>query len=159
MRALILPGALLAALLVALAPTPTAAQIFDGRCNVHTQEFNFGVYSALDQAPTTTWAQIEVTCNRVEGVRTVQIALSPGSSGNALDRTMNRGGGHLLHYNIYMDPGHHRVVGDGTNGTVAPINLLLNGGRATFRFYGKIPPRQVVRDGNYDDRLRVTVEY
>jgi spore coat protein U-like protein len=158
MRALIL---LLALLLLAplTAPPPAAAQVFDGRCNVHTQEFNFGLYSALDPAPNTTHGQIEVTCNRVEGVRTVQIALSPGSSGNALDRTMNRGGGHLLHYNIYMDPGHHRVVGDGTNGTVAPINLLLNGGRATFRFYGKIPPRQVVRDGNYDDRLRVTVEY
>jgi len=152
MRALILIAAL-------LAPAPAAAQVFDGRCNFHTQELDFGPYSALNQAPHNTRGQIEVTCNRVEGVITVQIAVSSGNSGQALDRTMNRGGGHILHYNIYTDPGHHRVIGDGSNGTVAPIRPLLNGGRATFGLYGQIPPGQIVREGRYDDRLRVTVEF
>lgn len=149
----------LLAIVALFAPAPASAQVFDGRCNIHTQELDFGPYGALDQAPTTARGQIEVTCNRIDGVFVVQIAISSGNSGNALDRTMTRGGGYVLHYNLYSDPGHNRVIGDGSNGTVAPIRPLLNGGRATFGLYGRIPAGQSVRDGRYDDRLRVSIEF
>ncbi|KQY84735.1 spore coat protein U domain-containing protein [Brevundimonas sp. Root1423] len=157
MRTLILIAALLAPTL--LAPPPAAAQTTTlPRCTVRTEPMNFRPYSALDQAPNTTTSQIEVTCDAPDRVSLVRISLSPGRSGRHHDRTMTRGGS-SLHYNVHTDPGHRRIAGDGSNGTVAPIRLHRGPGRATFRLYGVILPRQRIRDGEYDDTLRVTIEF
>ncbi|RZJ00557.1 MAG: hypothetical protein EON90_07100 [Brevundimonas sp.] len=157
MRALTLITALLAP--AVLAPPPAAAQTTTvPRCSIQTDPMLFRPYSALDQAPNTTTSQIEVTCDSPDRISLVRISLSPGRSGRHHDRTMTRGGS-VLHYNVHTDPGHRRVAGDGTNGTVAPIRLQRGPGRATFRLYGIIPPRQRIRDGEYDDTLRVTIEF
>lgn len=148
MRALILIAAL-------LTPLPAAAQIFDRpRCDIRTQDLNFGPYSALDQAPTTANTHVEVTCNQFV---VVQLSVSAGS-GNQLDRRMRRGANDL-HYNIYTDTSYNRVIGDGSGGTVAPVRIATGFGPTTFRFYGKIPSRQAVKAGRYDDSLRVSIEF
>lgn len=64
-----------------------------------------------------------------------------------------------LHYNIYTDPLHRRIAGDGSNGTVAPVRIVRRRGRATFRLYGQIPPGQVVGAGGYHDSLRLSIEF
>ncbi|WP_332659406.1 Csu type fimbrial protein [Brevundimonas sp.] len=157
MRALIMIAALLAPPL--LTPVPAAAQTtISPRCLIRTEPMSFRPYSALDQAPNTTTSQIEVVCDPLDRISLVRISLSQGRSGRHHDRTMTRGGS-VLHYNIHTDPGHRRVAGDGTNGTVAPVRLQRGAGRATFRLYGIIPPRQRIRDGEYDDTLRVTIEF
>lgn len=157
MRALIVISALLA--LPVLTPLRAAAQTTAfARCTIDTDPLNFGPYNALDQAPNTAMSRIEVTCDPPDRVNAVRLSLSPGRSGRHHDRTMTRWG-EPLHYNIHTDPGHRRVAGDGSNGTVAPIRLHRGSGRATFRLYGQILPRQRVREGEYDDTLRVTIEF
>jgi spore coat protein U-like protein len=151
MRALIMIAAL-------LTPLPAAAQIFDRvRCSIQSQDLNFGPYSTLDPAPNTANTHIEVTCDPPGEVFFVQLFVSDGRA-EPLDRIMSRGRNDL-HYNIYTDPTYRRVAGDGSNGTVAPIRIVSGPGRATFRLYGKIPARQLVEAGQYDDRLRLTVEF
>lgn len=152
MRALILIVAL-------LTPLPAGAQIFDRppRCSIQSQDLNFGPYSSLDLAPTTATTHIEVTCDPPDEVNLVQLSISDGRS-HALDRVMARGRNDL-HYNIYTDPAYRRVAGDGSNGTVAPVRIVTGPGRATFRLYGKIPAVQPVEAGQYDDRLRLTIEF
>jgi spore coat protein U-like protein len=154
MRALILLSALLA-VTPAVAQTPTTPGF---RCTVRSTGLNFGPYSALDRAANTASTVIEVACPTSGEVAAVRILLSPGRSGQPLDRTMTRGRDDLR-YNVYTEPSYHRVAGDGSNGTVAPIRLVRGPGHATFRLYGKVFPGQSVRDGEYDDTLRVTVEF
>lgn len=152
MRALILIAAW-------LLPLPAAAQIFDRppRCTIQSRDLNFGPYSSLDPAPNTATTRIDVTCDPPDEVNLVQLSVSDGRS-RAEDRIMGRGLSDL-HYNIYTDPTYRRIAGDGSNGTVAPVRIVWASGRATFRLYGRIPARQFVKAGQYDDRLRLTIEF
>lgn len=152
MRALILIAA-------TLMPLPAAAQIFDPRvrCTIHSNDLNFGPYSTLAPQPNTANTHIEVTCDPPDQINLVQLFISDGRA-RAEDRIMSRGLSDL-HYNIYTDSAYRRIAGDGSNGTVAPVRIVWASGRATFRLYGKIPARQTVEAGQYDDRLRLTIEF
>jgi spore coat protein U-like protein len=72
-----------------------------------------------------------------------------------------------LVYNIYTDPGHTSVWGDGSggsnelNGSVGLGHGLGNNGTNTVNYtsYGRITAGQDVLPGTYMDLLTVTVTY
>lgn len=75
-----------------------------------------------------------------------------------IERVMTNGDDELR-YNLYADPGHHYVLGDGFGGTVTPVTRSRRLGRSNFRIYGYVPPHQKVRPGIYTDIIHVTVEF
>lgn len=155
MRILVCP--LTAAASLALA-TPAFAQDPEVSCTIRASGMNFGLYSALDQAPSTTLGRIDVVCLPPAATLGIKVSLSPGLSGQPLDRVMTNGEAEL-HYNLYADPAHQQVLGDGSNGTVPPVQLTRALGRSNFRVYGSIRARQAVPAGEYSDTVRVEIEF
>lgn len=153
MRTLITLSALL------LAASPVAAQIPpEAGCDIRTPGINFGLYSALDRSPQSALGLIELVCFPPAATAGARVTLSSGRSGQPLERTLTYGGA-TLNYNLYADPAHNRVLGDGTNGTVAPLQLTRGLGRSLFRVYGVIWPGQRVPAGDYSDTVRIEVEF
>jgi spore coat protein U-like protein len=66
------------------------------------------------------------------------------------------GAGGELHYNLYLDPGHTRVWGDGFSNT---FTQTVGGGTSRVTIYGSIPARQKVRAAAYQDIMMVTIEW
>lgn len=153
MRALILTLLLTPAPALAQVPPPAA-----GSCAIRSPGINFGLYSALDQSANTALGRIDVVCAPGVGVGVLRVTLSPGRSAQALDRTMGRGDAHLR-YNLYADPSYQRVLGDGSSGTVTLVQRNRALGRASFRIYARIWPRQSVPAGEYSDNVRIVVEF
>ncbi|GAA0644205.1 Csu type fimbrial protein [Brevundimonas lenta] len=153
MRALITLSLLFASSAAAAQTPPPAAT-----CNIRSPGLNFGIYSALDQAPGTALGRIDLSCLPLVATAGVRVSLSSGSSAQPLDRAMTNGDA-TLRYNLFADPGHHLVLGDGSNGTVEPVQLTRGLGRASFRVYGVIWPRQAVPAGDYSDTVRIDVEF
>lgn len=152
MRALILIAAL-------LVPDPAAAQSTppDAGCRIRSHGVNFGLYSALDPGPSTSLGRIELVCDPA-AAGSVRVTLSAGRSARPLDRAMTRGDA-ALHYNLFADAAHNRVLGDGSNGTVEPVPQSRSPTRATYPVYGLIWPRQAVPAGEYADTVRIEVEF
>jgi spore coat protein U-like protein len=146
--------ALIVMLLLAAAAQPPPG----GSCRIRSPGIEFGPYSALDPFPTMYIGRIDVDC-RGTTAGVLRVTISSGRSGNPVDRTLSAGTSQL-HYNLYVDPAHRLVAGDGTTGTVALVPLLRSfGGRNTFRVYAVIPPRQAVPAGDYADYLTIEVEF
>lgn len=156
MRTLIAALALVA---LAVAPGSAVAQTTpELSCAIRTTGLNFGVYSALEQAPVTAVGRIDVACIPPAVTATMKISLSTGRSGQLQDRMMTYRDA-PLRYNLYADPAHQRILGDGSSGTIAPFQQTRLIGRSSFRVYGIIWPRQAVPAGEYSDSVRIEVEF
>lgn len=150
--------ALLAALILGLVATPAAGQrAKPPNCRVDTSPPDFGGYSPLSPAPLTTIGTIVVICDPPVIGEVVFVSLSAGRSGRFLDRTMTHGY-RELHYNLYADPNHLHVAGDGSSGTVR-LTTTRGHGSGVIRVYGMIPPHQSVPAGNYSDNVHIDVEF
>lgn len=150
MRALTLIAAM-------LLPAAAAAQAPPDACRIRTTGLNFGLYRALDPFPVFARAEVDVDCGRVPVQ--VRVTLTPGYSGRLLDRAMIQSN-YRLRYNIYADPAHRLVAGDGTAGTIPLVPLLRRlGGRNRFLLFGEIPPRQAIPAGDYSDQVDVVLEF
>jgi spore coat protein U-like protein len=146
-------------LLLSLAPGAQAAS-----CQIAATDLAFGQYrfnSDVDVLSTVT-ISIENCVPDAEGVEvSYSIAISAGNSADFADRAMGGFGG-ALHYNIYVDPGHTLVWGDGGAGTVdvsgsftVPIETS-----ASHTGYARIPAGQTdLSPGPYADQLTVLISY
>lgn len=148
---------LLIPLLFAL-PAPALAQEADPSCFIRVTGLNFGLYSSLDPGHASSLGRIEVDCFPPAETAGLKVTLSAGRSGQPLDRVMTHGDAELR-YNLYADPARHRVLGDGSNGTVTPAQTTRALGRANFRVYGVIWARQAVPAGEYSDTVRIEIEF
>ncbi|MDE2305206.1 MAG: spore coat protein U domain-containing protein [Gammaproteobacteria bacterium] len=136
------------------------------RCTASASGINFGVYDPFAGSGLSTTGSLAVNCTGQGTGRTqvtVTVSLSPGSSANYGTRTMGSPSG-PLDYNIYWDPQHTVVMGDGTGGsyygTAGPIQIGDGGSvTATGTMYGYVPPNQNVSPGSYLDVIVVTVTY
>ncbi len=135
-------------------------------CTVTAGSINFGIYNPLAGVGDASTGALRVVCNANGGGSTsitVGVSLTTGSSGNYATRTMQSGINKLT-YNIFWDPQHTVVMGDGTggsySGTAGPITIV-NGRsiQATGTMYGFVPPGQDVGAGSYIDMITVTVSY
>lgn len=148
-----------ALLLLSLAPGAQAAS-----CQISATDLAFGQYrfnSAVDVFSTVT-VSIQNCAPDINGVDVnYSIAISAGTSADYADRAMSGAGG-ALHYNLYADPGHTLVWGDGGAGTVdvsgsftVPMQTS-----ASHTGYARIPAGQTdLAPGHYADQLTITINY
>ena len=139
-------------------PTGATAQTApDLGCRIVVTALDFGQYSALSPFPDFALGRVLVDC-RASGDVPSRVTVSAGRGGNPHRRVLSNGP-NVLFYNIYTDAARHRVAGDGSGGTEPLVPRLRGGRRNIFVMFGAIMPMQPVPAGNYDDRLRVELEF
>ena len=153
-------SAITAGLALGLAPCLAGAQPPSTAllsCIIHVSPIDFGSYDPLEAGETTSVGRVLVQCpgSVVSGVK---VTLTAGDSGSFLDRTMLSGTG-VLHYNLFIDPAHQFVAGDGTQGTSPLQQAVASVGVEAFRFFGAVQPRQSVAAGEYMDDVQVEVTF
>ncbi|MBH0192433.1 MAG: spore coat protein U domain-containing protein, partial [Nitrospira sp.] len=101
---------------------------------------------------------VSVRCSGLgKGTEQVSISLSTGGSGSFNPRTLSQGS-ERLNYNLYLDPGHTQIWGNGTGGTLKHVSVS-NNRPAIIPIFGRIPPGQDVSAGTYSDTIVVTIDY
>jgi spore coat protein U-like protein len=148
-------------LMVAGCASLIATPAWPAACKITTTPLTFGSYDVFLLTAKAATAQVTITCNnKATDPATVQLTLSPGSSGNFGQRTMTgSGGGAPLLYNIYTTAGLSAVLGDGTGGSTSPTALVDRTAPWVITLYGSAPPRQPVLVGAYSDSLIATINY
>jgi spore coat protein U-like protein len=122
-------------------------------CTVNAQSVNFGVYIQFSNQPTDSAGSVGVTC---DAATPYSISLSTGGSANYASRTMTAGG-HSMSYNLYADPGHNTIWGDGAAGGSSTVNG--SGTSANHPVYGRMAARQDAHVGSYIDSINVTLDF
>lgn len=123
-------------------------------CEISVSLVDFGRVD-LDRGGKIT-GEVAVRCPRS---RPFALTLSPGYGDYGM-RRMRGPDGAELKYNLFVDPGHSRVWGDGITGGTARLTGRTDGRKATsIAVYGRIPGGQRARRaGTYADALTVTLE-
>ena len=137
-----------------LAAAPGAKAPGEASCTIETRPLSYGNFDPAANAEVDAVAQVIYTCNNQ--AKKIRIDMSSGTS-NSFDRRMSNGG-YDLFYNIYLDPTHRTVWGDGVLGTdVYYENNPPNGTPVVVLAYGRIPARQDPAPGQYVDVLTVRI--
>jgi spore coat protein U-like protein len=138
-------------------------------CGVNVPGLDFGSYDVFGASALQSATTLSVACAKGPGdpSGSVQVAytvaLSTGSSGSYVGRTLVAGSG-ALRYNLYTGSSRSQVWGDGTGGSVAvSATIKLTSGQPQssrqHTVYGEVPARQDVAVGAYADAILVTVTY
>ncbi len=129
-------------------------------CTVSAPALAFGSYDTINNLSGAT--SITISCSRINqgagGTVTYTLALSTGP-GSYTARQMTSGTNVLL-YNLYTDPTHTQVWGDGTGGSVTVSGTFThppNSQTAVLTVYGLIPGAQNVVPGAYATATPITV--
>ena len=126
----------------------------EGTCTIETRPLSFGNYDPEANAAVDAVAQVIYTCDNK--AKKIRIDMAQGTS-NSFHRSMSNGG-YNLDYNIYLDPTHRTVWGDGVLGTdVYTENNPPNGTPVVVLAYGRIPARQDPEPGQYTDVVTVRI--
>lgn len=120
-------------------------------CSVNVQGVNFGSYDFMSSQNLVSTGHVTVTCDVSSSF---SISLSTGA-GTYASRTMQNGA-HLLSYNLYTDPAHTTVWGDGTSGSVV---VSGSGTSVDEVVYGSAPAGQNPYIGAYSDTITVTLTF
>ena len=123
------------------------------KCTVSTSGLNFGSYDIFSSLNDDITATITVNCNKGAPY---SIWLSSGS-GTFSSRTLINGT-RLLNYNLFLDPTHLTIWGDGSGGT-GTFSGNGTGANVATPVYGRIPAGQNAWVGNYSDVITITVNF
>lgn len=130
-------------------------------CTASTSGVSFGSYNPGSSSPNDASGTVTLSCTGVVSLLgTIDIAASPGTSGNATARQMAQGADRL-NYNLYTDSNRASVWGTGSGGT-GTISATLNGllvFSQSVTVFGRLPAQQWVRTGAYSDSVIVTITY
>ncbi len=138
-------------LFVLLTAVLFAAHAQAGQCAVTAIPMSFGLYDSISSFPTDARGEISVICS--PDVHTI-VRLDPGrNSGGFFNPRKMSGTGGYLNYNLYIDAARTQIWGDGTGIT------STKQGANNLSVFGRIPPRQNVKAGVYNDFITVTVEW
>jgi spore coat protein U-like protein len=143
-----------------LLPKPAAAVDPQQRCVFdNTPELAFGPYDVMSSFAATSIGLLAFTCKGKDFI--VVVAISRGDSNSPLTRTLRQitDGSAVLNYNIYSDPGHTQIWGDGTFGSSPVVEIVKNNTSAVLPFYGLIPALQDPAAGRYSDILSITLNF
>lgn len=135
-------------------------------CAAITGSMSFGAYDTLLTQATNTTGTVQVICT--PGVTDplgtpYTVTLAGSGTGGDMVRSIAFGA-YRLYYQVYKDPSHLTVWGNGTNSgsgvssSVTSAAALLPAAR-THTAYGRMPGQQMVPAGLYIGTLLVTVEY
>lgn len=151
----------LAAIVVGLAISSPAAACTLCSCTASTSGISFGSYDPGASSPNDISGTVTLNCTGVVSLMgTIDIAASPGTSGNAAARQMAQGADRL-NYNLYTDSSRTSIWGTGAGGTstmTATLNGLLVFSQSVT-VYGRLPAHQWARTGAYADSVIVTITY
>lgn len=119
-------------------------------CDLTLYPVRFGDYSGTE-----TRARGEVVLDHCATPQ-VTVSLNAGQHGGGhfTARYLQDAFGNRIAYNLYLDPGHGRVWGDGTQGS-----SRYRGVPGRFMIYARVPAYQFVPVGEYRDRVEVLVEW
>jgi spore coat protein U-like protein len=147
-----LAAGLLGCLLVLASADSSSAAPPTGCSFVNVQGVRFGTYSPRSPEPLDSVSTILYRC---PGIGSVRMELSRGNGGS-FQRTM-RVRDTVMQYNLYLDAGHSRIWGDGSSGTGVFMAGPTGNGAEKVSVFGRIPPGQRVRIGEYSDQIVVTM--
>ena len=132
-----------------------AAPLQVSLCTIDTSGIEFGIYDTRSATPLDATGGVTFSCSTS---LVVTIVFTPGLTGS-FDRRMS-GEVDQLAYNLYLDPVHTQVWGDGTSGTSVYINSNPpKDASIGVPVYGQIPARQSVAEGRYTDSLMVVLVF
>ena len=134
-----------------LAAGAVAAPAQAATCDIIPQGVTFGAYDPFEPADLEGVGTIGISCDTDVSVT---ISLSTGAGSYAL-RRMGSGASQLT-YNLYTNAQRIMVWGDGSGGSDTVSATVRTG---QFTVYGRIPARQNVPRGDYDDTIFVTITY
>lgn len=121
-------------------------------CDVSVSFVNFG--SVDFRAGGAITGRLSVRCDRPQAFA---IAASSGH-GSYRDRRMRGPGGAEIRYNLFVDPAHRQIWGDGrADGTTLVVGKT-DGREASHVIYGFVLKGQSAPPGQYSDALVVTLE-
>jgi spore coat protein U-like protein len=151
-----------AALLFAVS-APAAASV---ACTLSAPAIAFGPYDVFAATQITSSSTITVTCTLTGNITTTvngSLALSTGSSGTYVQRTM-KSGVNALGYNLYTSAALTTVWGDGTGATqvIAGSLTLTSASRVQtimLDVFGAVPALQDAKVGVYNDNITMTLTY
>lgn len=161
------PALFACACFAALTPAPRAEALIcipllGCDCDVEASPLNFGAYQPLTGEDATSTADIDVACNGIAVLPSVEVRLNAGDWGAFSARAMKGDvTGQLLTYNLYTTPSYTTVWGDGTSGT--SVRTLTGGSilgghwSATAVAHGRITGGQNKPPDTYRDTIRVTI--
>ena len=126
-------------------------------CKIATTSVNFGNYDVFSSFVLDSTGTISVDCNNLENKpMTIKITLTAGNSGKFIPRQMSSSNDRLS-YNLYTDPSHVTIWGDGTGGSSVVTSVVDRTSTINALVYGRIFPGQNVGVGIYNDQLTATV--
>lgn len=138
----------------------TAAALAWGQddCTVSAVSVQFGQYNVIDASPVDAVGSVRVACPPGTGFTVKLDAGEDAGSGFHPRRMHSTTSSGTLDYNLYRDPPHTEVWGDGTNNTFIHVGAAT-GGVDVVTVYGRLPGQQNVGTGLYRDSIVVTVEW
>ena len=134
-------------------PDQAAAQ-----CSISTTSVNFGSYDVFVPAARDSTGSLTYNCLLP---LSVQITLTKGSSATFSPRTLTKAA-EPLQYNLYRDASRSLIWGDGTGGTSiysATVTIFQVSTNIAVTVYGRIPARQDISAGIYNDTVTATINF
>jgi len=137
---------------------PGQANTATAACSVSTTPVNFGSYNVLSQAALDAASGITVNCDE-SPPPTVEISIGPSPHSGVFDpRKMKlAGGSELISYNLFIDSARTQIWGNGSGSTFTLTKKVLKNQPWISTVYGRIPPKQDVSIGTYNETLTVTI--
>ncbi len=149
-------------LLLAL-PLPASASCALCTCTVGATGVSFGTYKPFSGLNAEDTGNVRISCGGGVGTVGYTIQLSRGAYSAGFNPRQMVSGGHRLNYNLYTDPAHITIWGDGSSATGLvsdSFSVLLAGSGRNHVMYGRIPARQTsAAVGSYSDTIMVTLIY
>jgi spore coat protein U-like protein len=129
-------------------------------CSVSTTPVSFGSYDVFTAGPLDATGTITVDCNEAPPP-TVIVSIGQSTNSGGFDpRAMKlTTGNELILYNLYIDSNRSNIWGDGTGNTMTIQPRVFKNRPLTSTVYGRIPPLQDVKAGNYSETVTVTITW
>jgi len=137
-----------------------SAQPARADCEVQSSGIVFPAYDVYATQPLDAVGTLQFKCSpeQKNATPTVRLTLGAAPDGTFVRRMKNDGD--TLRYNLFVDPYHTAVWGDGTEGTMAYIAACCPVGKfSDVKVYARIPAGQDVSAGTYVDSMLVTIEF
>jgi len=120
-------------------------------CSLNVIGVAFGQYDPFSTTDTDITGSVSMNCDTETSV---QVSFSAGF-GPFATREMKSGLNAIL-YNLFTDPSHLTIWGDGSPGTSL---VSISGTTGSHTVYGRIPARQNAPVGTYGDTITVTLTF
>ena len=135
---------------------PVTANVIND-CIVTATSINFGGSVGVLTSALSATGTITAKCTNSDSYT---IALNKGTTSGASlsDRQMSGSGSAVVHYQLYTNPGHSTIWGDGTSPT-STSGGTGTGSNQNYTVYGLVSPQTTPAPNTYSDTITVTVSY